>query len=201
MTKNHRRILTLAAILGPIQSVAGWLIAGALWPGYDPIKKTISDLAADDSPVQFIQSSFFVVGATLTLVVAIYAKWLAKPGRVIIFAAGIATFGLTFFTTPSQSGHSDIHRIFAIISFVLYSAWPLFSTRMSPSVPWVLRPVATIGVTVLLTVVSVWFLLTWTDPNSSVVGLAERVIVVLQSWYMAFVIWVCLNHDSRSPAR
>jgi hypothetical protein len=52
---------------------------------------------------------------------------------------------------------------------------------------------------VLLTVVSVWFLLTWTDPNSSMVGLAERVIVVLQSWYMAFVIWVCLHHERKRP--
>ena len=199
MTKNHQRILALAAILGPIQSVAGWVIAGSLWSGYDPIKKTISDLAADDSPVQLIQSGFFLVGATLTLVVAIFAKWLALPGRLIIFAAGIATYGLTFFTTPSQDGHSDLHRLFAIISFVLYSAWPLFSTRMSPSAPWVLRPAATIGVTVLLTVVSVWFLLTWTDPNSSMVGLAERVIVVLQSWYMAFVIWVCLHHERKRP--
>jgi hypothetical protein len=26
----------IAAIIGPIQSVLGWSIAGALWVGYDP---------------------------------------------------------------------------------------------------------------------------------------------------------------------
>ncbi len=192
MKATYLRALKLAAIIGPIQSVAGWAISGALWPGYDPLKKTISDLAANDSPVQLIQSGFFLVGASLTLMVAILAKWLAKPGRMVIFAAGIATIGLTIFTTPSQEGHSDLHRIFAVLSFVLYSAWPLFSTRWKGAAPWVLKPWATLAATAVLTVVSIWFLMTWTDPSSNLVGLAERVIVVLQSWYMAFVIWVCL---------
>ncbi len=192
MKATYLRALKLAAIIGPIQSVAGWAISGALWPGYDPLKKTISDLAANDSPVQLIQSGFFLVGASLTLMVAILAKWLAKPGRIVIFAAGIATIGLTIFTTPSQEGHSDLHRIFAVLSFVLYSAWPLFSTRWKGAAPWVLKPWATLAATAVLTVVSIWFLMTWTDPSSNLVGLAERVIVVLQSWYMAFVIWVCL---------
>lgn len=194
MKATHLRALKLAAIIGPIQSVAGWVIAGALWPGYNPLKKTISDLAADDSPVQLIQSGFFLVGASLTLMVAVLAKWLAKPGRIVIFAAGIATIGLTIFTTPSQEGHSDLHRIFAVLSFVLYSAWPLFSTRWKGPAPWVLKPWATLVATAILTIVSIWFLMTLTDPNSNLVGLAERVIVVLQSWYMAFVIWVCLPY-------
>ena len=124
-----------AATLGPIQSVLGWVIAGSLWPGYDPIRKTISDLAADDSPVQWIQTSFFILGGVLSLVAAYYARSFAMPGRVIIFAGGIATFGFAYFTTPSQDGHSDMHRYFAIASFVLFSAWPLFSMRTWQELP------------------------------------------------------------------
>ena len=120
-----------AATIGPVQSVLGWVIAGSLWPGYDPIRKTISDLAADDSPVQWIQSSFFVLGGTLSLLAAIYARSLAMPGRVVIFLGGLATYGFTYFTTPSQDGHSDMHRYFAIASFVLFSAWPIFSMRLN----------------------------------------------------------------------
>jgi hypothetical membrane protein len=61
----------IAATIGPVQSVLGWVIAGSLWEGYDPIRKTISDLAADDSPVQAIQTSFFVLGGVLSLVAAV----------------------------------------------------------------------------------------------------------------------------------
>jgi hypothetical membrane protein len=187
-----------AATLGPVQSVLGWVIAGALWPGYDPIRRTISDLAADDSPVQWIQSSFFVLGGTLSLIAAIYARSLAMPGRIIIFAGGLATYGFTYFTTPSQDGHSDMHRIFAIISFVLFSAWPLFSMRLSKSYPWVLRPIGAVAATVGFTIISLWFLSTWTNPDATNVGFVERVIATAQTTYLSAVIWICWIQGKRS---
>lgn len=187
-----------AATLGPVQSVLGWVIAGALWPGYDPIRKTISDLAADDSPVQALQSSFFILGGTLSLIAAIYARSLAMPGRLIIFAGGLATYGFTYFTTPSQDGHSDMHRNFAIISFVLFSAWPLFSMRISKAYPWVLRPIGAIVATLGFTVISLWFLSTWTNPDSTNVGLVERIIATAQTGYLSAVIWICWLHGKRS---
>lgn len=188
--KTIGRPALLAATLGPIQSVLGWVIAGSLWPGYDPIRKTISDLAADDSPVQWIQSSFFVLGGTLSILAAIYARSLAMPGRVIIFLGGLATYGFTYFTTPSQDGHSDMHRYFAIASFVLFSAWPIFSMRTSKAYPWVLRPAGAIVATIGFTVISLWFLSTWTNPDATNVGLVERVIATAQTGYLSAVIWI-----------
>ena len=187
-----------AATIGPIQSVLGWLIAGSLWPGYDPIRKTISDLAADDSPVQWIQSSFFLLGGTLSLLAAIYARSLAMPGRVIIFLGGLATYGFTYFTTPSQDGHSDMHRYFAIASFVLFSAWPIFSMRLNKQYPWVLRPAGAIIATIGFTIISLWFLSTWTNPDSNNVGLVERVIATSQTTYLSVVIWICWLAGKRS---
>jgi len=187
-----------AATIGPIQSVLGWLIAGSLWPGYDPIRKTISDLAADDSPVQWIQSSFFLLGGTLSLLAAIYARSLAMPGRVIIFLGGLSTYGFTYFTTPSQDGHSDMHRYFAIASFVLFSAWPIFSMRLNKQYPWVLRPAGAIIATIGFTIISLWFLSTWTNPDSNNVGLVERVIATSQTTYLSVVIWICWLAGKRS---
>lgn len=187
-----------AATIGPVQSVLGWVIAGSLWPGYDPIRKTISDLAADDSPVQWIQSSFFVLGGTLSLLAAIFARSLALPGRVIIFLGGLATYGFTYFTTPSQEGHSDMHRYFAIASFVLFSAWPIFSMRLSKQYPWVLRPAGAIVATIGFTIISLWFLSTWTNPDANNVGLVERVIATAQTAYLSVVIWICWLAGRRS---
>ncbi|MFM2351593.1 MAG: hypothetical protein RL096_74 [Actinomycetota bacterium] len=181
----------VAAIIGPIQSVLGWVIAAALWPGYDPIAKTISDLAADDSPVQAIQTSFFVLGGTLSLVAAVYARSLSMPGRVLIFLGGIATYGFAYFTTPSQDSSSDMHRLFAIISFVIFSAWPLLAMRFDKAYPWVLRPVGVVVATAIMTAVSLWFLATWTSPDATNVGLAERVVATMQTGYLSLVILVC----------
>jgi hypothetical membrane protein len=187
-----------AASIGPVQSVLGWVIAGSLWPGYDPIRKTISDLAADDSPVQWIQSSFFVLGGTLSLLAAIYARSLAMPGRVVIFLGGLATYGFTYFTTPSQDGHSDMHRYFAIASFVLFSAWPIFSMRLNKQYPWVLRPTGAVVATLGFTIISLWFLSTWTNPDATNVGLVERVIATAQTGYLSAVIWICWLAGKRS---
>ena len=190
----------IASTIGPVQSILGWVISGSLWPGYDPIRKTISDLAADDSPVQSIQTSFFFLGATLTVIGAISAKSLALPGRITLLLAGLATYALAIFTTPSQTGHSDAHRIAASVSFVLMSAWPVLSMRFDRRYPWVLRPAGAIGATIGLTLISLWFLSTWLDPNTTLVGLSERVIVTAQVLWLSFTVWVCWVHGNRNAA-
>lgn len=178
----------IAAVIGPIQNIAGWAISGALWPGYDPLTKTISDLAADDSPVKWIQTGFFLLGTLLTFVVAIYAPAIAMPGRIALALAGVASLGLTVFATPSQEGYSVMHRIFASLAFLLFAAWPLFGLRTDPDYHWTLRPRGALAATAVMGLATIWFLLTWLDPSRSFVGLAERVIVFMQVAWLSFVI-------------
>jgi len=180
----------IAAIVGPIQAVMGWIIAGSLWPGYDHVTKTISDLAADDSPVKWVQSSFFLLGGTLSLIAAVWAPVLSLPGRITIFVAGLTTYGLTFFATPTQETSSFWHRVFAIATFVLMSAWPLFSMRFDRSYPWIVRPVSAITATLIFAVGSIAFLSVWTNPDQPMVGLWERVIAEAQVLYLSIVIFV-----------
>lgn len=188
----------IAATVGPIQNVLGWSISGALWEGYDPIAKTISDLAADDSPVQLIQSSFFILGSLLTLVGAWHAKAFSVPGRVALAAAGVAGFGYTFFTTPSQDSFSDWHRIFATIAFVLFSAWPLLAMRFDKRYHWSIRPIGAIPATVIMGITTLWFLLTWLEPGQPIVGLSERVIAVMQVIWLSSAIWMQWLHQQKN---
>jgi hypothetical membrane protein len=191
----------IAAIVGPIQATLGWVISGALWPGFDHVTKTISDLAADDSPVKWIQSSFFLLGGTLSLIAAIYAPVLAMAGRVTIFVAGLTTYGLTFFAVPTQETSSLWHRVFAIATFVLMSAWPLLSMRFDRSYPWLVRPVGAILATVVFTVSSIAFLSVWRDPAQPMVGLWERVIAVSQVLYLSVVIISAWRHQRNLAQR
>jgi len=177
----------VAAIIGPIQSVLGWTIAGSMWPGYDPVRQTISDLAATESPVNAIMSSFFVFGGILTLIVAAYAKSFALPGRIALLVSAICTFGLTIFPTPLV-GYSIWHRVFAISSFVLSAGWHLFAMRTRNNEVWILKPPAAIIGTGLQTALALWFLSTWTDPSATNVGVWERVVAVSQSLYVSVVV-------------
>lgn len=188
----------VAAIIGPIQSVLGWVIAGSLWPGYDPVKQTISDLAANESPVNWIMASFFVFGGTLTLIASIYARTLALPGRLALFLSAICTYGLTIFPTP-LIGYSLMHRIFAIASFVLSAGWPILAMRFRKDAPWVIRPLASIVGTFLQTALALWFLSTWTDPSATTVGIWERVVAVSQSLYVSAVVIVIYLQQKVNP--
>lgn len=194
------QVALIASTIGPVQSILGWVISGALWPGYDPVRQTISDLAADDSPVQGIQTAFFILGATLTVLGAISAKTLAIPGRIVLLLAGLATYALAIFTTPSQVGHSDMHRLSATISFILMSAWPVFSMRFDRTYPWPVRPLAAVVSTLTLALISIWFLTTWLNPNATDVGVAERVIVTAQVVWLSFVVWACWVIEQRRRA-
>ena len=185
------------AYIGPFQSAAGWLIAGSLWPGYDPVRQTISDLAANESPVQLIMSAFFVLGGVLTLIAAIYGRTLAMPGRVALFVAAICTFGLTIFPTP-LIGYSIEHRVFAIASFVLSAGWPLLAMRKRADAPWIIRPTASIIGTALQTILALWFLSSWTDPTNMTVGVWERVVAVSQAAYVSVVIVVCYFSQAKT---
>ena len=186
----------IAAIIGPIQSVLGWTIAGSLWPGYDPVRQTISDLAANESPVNWIMSSFFIFGGILTLIASVYARTLATPGRVALFLSAICTFGLTIFPTPLV-GYSLMHRIFAIASFVLSAGWPILAMRFHKDAPWIIRPTASIIGTALQTALALWFLSTWTDPSATYVGVWERVVAVSQSLYISTVLIVIYRSGKR----
>ncbi|MDA8901911.1 DUF998 domain-containing protein [Aquiluna sp.] len=187
----------VAATLGPFQNVLGWSISGALWPGYDPISKTISDLAAAESPVQWIQSSFFIFGSVLTLVGAWHAKALALPGRVALAVAGLAGFGYTFFPTSSDPLISDLHVIFATIAFALFSAWPLLGMRFDKRYHWSIRAPGAIPASLVMGATTLWFLLTWLEPGQPIVGLSERVIAVMQVLWLTAAIWMQWVHQQR----
>jgi hypothetical membrane protein len=190
-----------AAYIGPFQSAAGWLIAGSLWPGYDPVAQTISELAANESPVQLIMSSFFVLGGVLTLIAAIYGRTLAMPGRVALFVAAICTFGLTIFPTPLGNDYSIMHRVFAISSFVLSAGWPLLAMRKRSDAPWIIRPTASIIGTALQAALALWFLSTWTDQTNTTEGLWERVVAVSQAAYVSVVLVVCYFSQAKTPSK
>lgn len=181
------KIALYAAIIGPIQSALGWIIAGSLWPGFDQAKQTISELASPESPVKEIMSSFFVFGGCLTIIIAFYAKNLAMPARVAMFVSALCTFGLTIFPTP-LIGHSVPHRVFAIASFAISAAWPLLALRLSKDAPFAVRPLATVIGTLAQATLAIWFLIVWADPATVNIGIWERVVAVSQAAYGTWVI-------------
>jgi hypothetical protein len=193
MPKTQTRDIGIPALwavsLAPLITSIGYVIAGASWPGYNPIVHAVSDLAADDSPVQLYVSILFLVGATSDILISHYVKVFALPGRITILLGAIATIGLTVVTTPSQTSSSTAHRLFATASFLIFTVWPLFAMRKGNDVPPLIRPRQAIIGTIVLSAVSIWFLTLWLDPNAQIMGLSERIVVIVQALYPTLVVW------------
>ncbi len=197
MVQKIGRVAAIAAVIGPIQSIAGWTISGLIrGDNYDPIRQPISDLAALDSSVFWLQSAFFMFGASLWLIAAFSAKAFAWPGRAALLISAIATVGLAIFPTPSQTSSSELHRFFAILQFVLMTAFPLLAMRFKREYHWLIRPPAAITATVIMTAIALWFLAVWVDPNATNVGFVERVIAVAQTLYLSGVVLVIYRWQS-----
>jgi hypothetical membrane protein len=189
----------VAAIIGPIQSIAGWTISGLIrGDNYDPFRQPISDLAALDSSTFWLQSSFFILGAILWIVASFSARAFSWPGRIALLVSGLATIGLTVFPTPTQTTSSEMHRFFAIVQFVLMTAFPLLAMRFDRRYHWLIRPPAAITATVIMTAIAFWFLAVWVDPNATNVGFVERVIAVAQTLYLSGVVLVIYRWQSRN---
>lgn len=191
----------VAAVIGPIQSIAGWTISGLIrGDNYDPFRQPISDLAALDSSTFWLQSSFFMLGATLWIMASFSARAFSWPGRLALLISGLATIGLTVFPTPTQTTSSELHRFFAIVQFVLMTAFPLLAMRFDRRYHWLIRPPAAIAATVFLTAIALWFLAVWVDPTATNVGLVERIIAVAQTFYLSALVLIIYRSQKRSSS-
>jgi hypothetical membrane protein len=168
----------VSASLAPIFFVGGSIIAGALSPGYDPVRQTISELAAGDAPTRVLMTTFFVLTGLCHLVTVSCARGIGIPGRVAFLVGALASLGVAAFPLPSVAGTSATHTTFAIVGFVF---------RFRRDFPWLVRPVGSLVGTAILTALCIWFLIVWTSHSSPDVGLVERIAADAESIWPAVV--------------
>jgi len=177
----------VSSYLAPVLLIGGTLVAGALTPGYDPVRQTISELAAGDAPTRVLMTAFFVLTGLCHLVTVTFARGIGIAGRVAFLIGALATLGVAAFPLPTVAGSSATHTAFAMIGFIALAAWPLLGMRLRADFPWLVRPLGSILGTAILTALCVWFLVIWSSHSSPVVGLVERVAADAESLWPAVV--------------
>lgn len=195
-----RRPAIVSSLLAPLFFIGGTFVAEALTPAYNPIKQTISELAALDAPTHVLVTILFVLTGICHLTTARYATGIGLPGRVAIFIAGLTTFAVAVFPLPTAAGSTVEHRISAMIGFVLLAVWPVLGMRMSKKYPWLLRPWGAVLGTAILGFFCFWFLGVWSDVSQPNIGLIERFAADLESVWPAVVVmalWVRSRRDNR----
>jgi len=196
-----RRPAIISSLLAPVLFIGGTIVSELVSPTYDPIKQTISELAALDASTHLFLTTLFVMTGICHLITAVYAVGIGLPGRIAIFIAGLSTFAVAIFPLPTAAGSTPEHRYSAMIGFILLAIWPVLGMRLSKKYPWLVRPWGTIFGTAFLGAFCFWFLGVWADTSQPNIGLVERFAADLESLWPAVVVvalWMRSRRDHRT---
>jgi hypothetical membrane protein len=177
----------VSAWLAPVLFIGGTTVAGLISPGYDPVRQTISELAAGDAPTRVLATTLFVLTGLCHLVTVTFARGIGIAGRITFLVGALASLGVAAFPLPSVAGTSAIHNTFATIGFLLLALWPVLGMRLRPDYPWLVRPAGAILGSALLTAIGLWFLAVWLTHSSPYIGLLERAAADAESLWPAVV--------------
>lgn len=178
----------VSAFLAPVVFIGGTVAAGLTWPSYDPVRQTISELAAGDAPTRVFMTVIFMITALCHVVTGVFLRGIAPAGRVALVLAGAATFAVALFPLPTAAGTSVEHRTSAMAGFILLAVWPALGARLRRSFPGIVRPLGAILGTVVLATLCFWFLGVWSSPKISTIGVVERIAAFAESLWPAIVV-------------
>lgn len=183
-----RRPAIVSATLAPVFFIGGTLVAEAMWPAFDPVTQTISELAAGDAPTRVFMTIMFALTGLSHLVTSISAVGIGGLGRIALGLAGLATIGVAAFPLPTIATSSTAHTLAALAGFVLLAVWPVLGMRRSRAYPWLVRPFGSVLGSLLLGGMCLWFLSVWTSPDNSLLGVSERAAANLESLWPLVVV-------------
>jgi hypothetical membrane protein len=164
----------------PTLLVVGFLVAARLQPAsYDPLRDTISALAARGATDPWVMTAAIAVVGVCYLLTAIGLSPVRRAGRLSLAGGGVATLSIAAFPTPLH-GYSGPHAVAVIAAAATMCAWPVLGVRGQPSAR-VLRLGPNVAASAVTFGLIMWFTFAM---NSGELGLAERCAAVAPALWL-----------------
>ncbi len=182
-----RRWVLVSAGLAPLALIGGWSLAAARQPPtYDPVRDTISALAAHGATDRWIMTAGLAVLGVCHLVTAGGLAEAGRGGRVLLAAGGVATAAVAALPQPTAA-----HVPAAAVGFVALALWPAASR-----VPG--RRAAVVATGVLLALLG-WLAVELV--HGELLGLSERLLAGAEAFWPLIVALTLRARDrsARSP--
>jgi len=180
-------VWTLAsAVAAPTVLVASAVSAHLVTTGpYDPLRQTISELAAGGR-AEVIITCGIAVSAACQLATATGLWWLRARARAVLALAGFC--GLVVAALPvSRALWAMAHVVAAGSGAAMLAVWPLLTISAQPAAPRVCRPLwATVASAVMSTLL-IWAL--YETQRGAMLGLAERIALLTELTWPAIVVF------------
>ncbi|MCG7284512.1 DUF998 domain-containing protein [Cellulomonas sp. ACRRI] len=172
---SPRRWAVVPAAVAPVAMIGGWLLAEAVAPGFDPVRRTISELATADVPHPGVMTAGLLVTGVAHVVTASGLVGLPRTGRLGLALGGVATAAVGLLPLD-RAPHA--HGIAAGVAFGALALWPAASVRRDGPSP--LRPAVLAPATAVLLGLLGWFVAEAVRAGLAE-GLAERAVAGAES--------------------
>ncbi len=185
----------VSSLAAPVLLIGGWTLAAAVQPApFDGVVRTISELAARDTPHRWLMTSALVGLGVSHLATACALAPVVAAGRLTHGLGGLATLLVAAFPLPAGGRSSPAHTAAATVAFISLAVWPAFAWIQQrvpgKTVAAVLGPRVSAAATCALLLTLAWFF-TELLMGSQRVGLAERVAAGAQAvWPLVVVLSV-----------
>jgi hypothetical membrane protein len=182
----------------PVLLIGGWTIAQVRQPpGYDPVRDTISALAALGARDRVVMTSALAGLGACHVVTAMGLRPVRRRGRLVLATGGVATVLVAAFPQPAH-GNSVAHTVAAAVAFVSLGGWPLLAAdRLSPAP--LLGTGASLAASFVLLGLVAWFA---AEIHGGQRGLAERAAAGGQAvWPLAVVLTTRRAARASKPRR
>jgi len=186
----------VSAGAAPVLLIGGWTLAQARQPpGYDPVRDTISALAARGAADRWVMTSALMGLGACHVVTAAGLRPARRAGRGILAAGGVATVMVAVFPQP-VGGNSPSHTIAAAAAFTALGAWPALAGHRRSAAP-LLSLSASLAASAALLGLVAWFA---AEVHGAQRGLAERAAAGAQAlWPLAVVVTTRRAWARRAP--
>jgi hypothetical membrane protein len=153
-------------------------------PNYDPVRDTISALAAHGAADRWVMTWALAGLGACHVVTALGLRPARRGGRMVLSGGGVATVMVAVFAQPAR-GNSMAHTVAATAAFAALATWPVFASSRDHVVPLLTRRSSVVASAVLVALVAAFA----AELHGGLRGLAERAAAGAQAlWPLAVVI-------------
>ena len=202
------RVSLLAGVAGPLVLWGASIVVAAAWPGYDPIRRSISSLA--NAPLGGVQTLAFAVSGLLQVAFALgLASFLAERRarrvcRTLFVLLGVLTLLFALFPTdPPGAPRSPTGRLHLSIALAVAVAIPAacFAAATAFRRDARLRSIwlPTLAVGLGLVVMFPALVASVSGPLRGSLGLVERLYFLVPSLWQVAVAGYLLRGIEREP--
>ena len=173
--RGYPRAALLSSTAAVLFLIGGWTLAQSVQrPDFDPLRESISALAAIATPNRWVMTTALVLTGLMHVVTAGCLPGMRWQGRAVLAGAGVATVGVAALPLPARGEGSALHTVVAALAFVLLAVWPWFGTH--DRAVGLLRPQVARPASIVLLVTVASLAVTLVLP-AGVFGLHERLVV------------------------